>query len=717
MDSSVKGGNVTGRLAETGNPLSAGYLGIVKESLVRLSPRRLLSNPVMLAVELSFFLTLILSIFPGLIPKVTTPSEQPFYMVVAVILFVTVWFSTLSDSIAEAQIRATASSLRKIEQEVTAIKLDKDRNPSEVSSKDLRKGDIIMIRKGDHIPIDCEVLEGIGMVDESLVTGESDLVQKAPTDSLIGGSILRSDTLIAMVSANPGETYLSRLIAIVESSKRPKTPNETAISILLLGLTIGFTIIVAVLLWFSVILHLGVDLSVLLALYVCLLPTTIGALLPAIGISGINRMSSRGIIAKSGKAIEAAGDTDTLLLDKTGTITYGNRTAVAYIPIGGHTEREVGEAAFLSSWNDDTPEGRSIIDLSFTKGYFPREFASIDRAEAMEFSAATRMSSVKLEDADEFVLPKGGKGILQRRRMRRKYIRPDTGDEIDISKGAPDAIRESVPECPSGYDDMASEISASGDTAMAVAVGTEIVGFIRLRDRVKSGIRAKIEDVEIMGITPVMITGDQELTARKIGSEVGIDRIVSQAKPETKMLLVTEEQKGGKIVSMLGDGTNDAPALAVADVGLAMASGTMAAKEAANLVDLESSPGKIIDVVMMGKQLLMTRGAVTTFSIANDLAKYFAIVPVMFSSLPDLQRINILGLSPHVAVLAALIFNAIIIPLLIPLAMRGARFRPRSTMSIFLRNAMIYGFGGILLPFAGIEAIGILLNLIPGGIV
>ncbi len=715
MDSDAERGILTGKSAPEEKKPKLPVAKILEESIVRMNPAKLISNPVMFVVELTFFLVGIMAIDPTLFPVVSSGSEQVFYVYVAVILGITVWFSTLSDSIAEAQIRATASNLRKIEQEVKAKKLDGDRKVTEVSSKDLRKGDMILIEKGDGIPIDCEVLEGLAMVDESLLTGESALVKKAPSDVLIGGSILMSDSLVALVSVNPEETYLSKLISMVESSKRPKTPNETAISILLLGLTVIFTIIVAAILWLSIELNLGVDLSVLIALYVCLLPTTIGALLPAIGISGINRMSRDRIIAKSGKSIEAAGDTDSLLLDKTGTITFGNRMATEFIPLGGHSAREVGEASFLSSWNDDTPEGRSIIDLAFREGFVPKEFSSIGRAESMEFSAVTRMSSVKLEDADDFHLPKGGRDILQRRRVRRKYLNPDSGVELEISKGAPDAIKGSVPECPEGFDSTVTEISSSGDTAMGVTVGDEIVGIIRLKDKLKPGIREKIESVKVMGIKPLMITGDQPETARNIASEVGIDNFVSRAKPETKFTVVREEQQGGKVVAMIGDGTNDAPALAAADVGLAMATGTMAAKEAANLVDLESNPAKIIDVVMLGKQLLMTRGAVTTFSISNDIAKYFAIVPIMFASLSVLQKINILGLSPHVAVLAALIFNAAIIPALIPLAMKGTRFKPRSTMSIFLRNAVTYGLGGIALPFIGIEAIGLLLRLTFGG--
>ncbi len=683
---------------------------VLRESIARMDPRRLISNPVMFVVELAFAVVLVMALDPTLLPFVSNKSNQAFYALVAVILLLTVWFSALSDSVAEAQVRSTATSLRQIEIEVKAKRLDADRKPTMVSSNGLRKGDVILVEKGDRIPIDCVVLEGVGMVDESLLTGESVHVKKAPTDILIGGSVLVSDSLVAEVSVNHDDTYLSKLIRMVESSKRPKTQNEIAVSVLLLGLTAIFTIIVGTLLWISLDLSLGVDLSVLIALYVCLLPTTIGALLPAIGISGINRMSENMIIAKSGRAIETAGDTDVVLLDKTGTITIGNRLATDFVPLGKHSAREVGEAAFLSSWYDDTPEGRSMIDLAYRYGYVPRAFRSISRAEAEEFSATTRRSGLKLDHPGIFMLPKGGKGILQGSRIRKKYAGADTQGELNISKGAPDAIMQATRLVPQGFDKAVSEIASAGDTPMAIAIGEEIIGLIRLRDKLKPGIKDKIDAIKAMGIKPIMITGDQPMTAKSIAGEVDIDEYVSQAKPETKMEVVKKEQASGKIAAMVGDGTNDAPALASADVGLAMASGTTAAKEAANLVDLESNPAKVIDVVLLGKQLLMTRGAVTTFSVANDVAKYFAIVPVMFSSLPALGRINILGLPPHVTVLAALIFNALIIPALIPLATRGVRFKPQSTMSLFLRNTLTYGVGGVLLPFIGIEAIGLLIK-------
>ncbi len=495
-------------------------------------------------------------------------------------------------------------------------------------------------------------------------------------------------------------------------------------TIVLIGLSAIFTIMILGLLGLSLALNLGGDLSVLLALYVCLLPTTIGALLPAIGLSGVSRLYSRKIIAKSGRAIETAGDTDTILLDKTGTITVGNRQAIEFVPLNGHTEREVGDAAFLASWHDDTPEGRSIIRLAYERGSIPREMNDLDLAEVYEFSATTRTSGVKLQTGSGFMmLPKDGVG--GRGRYRRKYAdealaefvnygieKPKDSTSIEIIKGAPDSIRKVAISIPPNFDSIVEGIAQAGDTAIAIAKNREIIGVIRLKDILKPEIREKILAVKAMGITPIMITGDHPLTAKSIAREVGIDEFLPQAKPEDKHGIVLKEQEDSHVVAMIGDGTNDAPALAVADVGLAMNSGTEAAKEAANMVDLESNPAKIIDVVMLGKQLLMTRGAVTTFSIANDVAKYFAIVPVLFATVPQLQSLNILHLGLHSAVLSALIFNAIIIPLLIPLAMRGVEFKPSSTMRLFLRNALVFGIGGIIVPFVGIKLIDLLLNVV-----
>jgi K+-transporting ATPase ATPase B chain len=687
------------------------------DSGARLSPVSLMANPVMLIVEITFFIVAAMAIDPYVFVGVASPGERVFYVEVAAILLITVWFSTLSDSLAEQQAKNTASSLKLLETEVPCKKVvteEWERHVVPSNSKELVKGDLVLLERNDIVPMDAEVLEGIAMVDESLVTGESAPIRKAPADSLIGGSKVVSDTMTARVVVNPGESYLDQMVRMVEASKRPKTPNEVAITMVLFGLSAIFTILIVALLGLSVTLGLGADLSVLIALYVCLLPTTIGALLPAIGLSGITRLYERKVVAKSGKAIETAGDTDVILLDKTGTITVGNRQAVELIPLGGHGEREVGEAAFLSSWYDDTPEGRSVIRLAHEKGYVPRELNALSLSEVYEFSANTRTSGVMLYRGSSFILPKGARG-----RVRRKFFLEEASDrgmhlsedETEIVKGAPDSMIKAGFRLPSDFTQTIESISAQGDTPMAVARDHQVIGVIRLKDVLKPGTKEKIQAVKAMGIRPVMITGDQPLTAKSIANEVGIEEYVPQAKPDDKYRIVVKEQSQTRIVSMIGDGTNDAPALAVADVGLAMNSGTGAAKEAANMVDLESNPAKIIDVVLLGKQLLMTRGAVTAFSISNDVAKYFAILPVMFAAtIPSLQSLNILGLGFQTAVLSALIFNAIIIPLLIPLAMKGVAFKPSDTMSLFIKNVLVYGVGGVIVPFVGIKLIDLLIG-------
>ena len=589
---------------------------MLADSVVRLSPKSLLKNPVMFIVEITFFIVVAMAIVPQAFVPVASPSLQVFYVEVAVILLITVWFSTLSDALAEQQAKSTAGSLRKLETEVSSKKIvteDWTSKTVSVKSTELRKDDLIIIEKGDIVPLDADVLEGIAMVDESLVTGESAPVRKAPGDSLIGGSRVVSDTLTAKVTTNPGETFIDQMIKMVESSKRPKTPNEIAITMVLIGLTAIFTIIILALLGMSVTLGLGADLSVLIALYVCLLPTTIGALLPAIGLSGMSRLYKHKIIAKSGKAIETAGDADVVLLDKTGTITVGNRQAIQFVPFEGFTEEEVGEAAFLSSWHDDTPEGRSILRLGHEKEFVPKELNSLATSEVYPFSATTRTSGVKITHLG-LALPKGDKSGRDRFRIRRKGSLSSGGvfasalePEINILKGAPESIKKTVSAVPSNYDLVVEGISAAGETPIALAKNGRAMGVIRLKDVLKEGIKEKIQALKIMGIRPVMITGDQPLTAKSIASEVGIDEYVAQAKPEDKFSIAKREQAESRIVAMIGDGTNDAPALSVADVGLAMNSGTEAAKEAANMVDLESNPAKIIEVVMLGKQLLMTR--------------------------------------------------------------------------------------------------------------
>jgi potassium-transporting ATPase ATP-binding subunit len=705
-------------LAEQGHP-SALNGKVFADSLVRLSPVSLLSNPVMFITELTFFIVTAMAVYPWAFIDVASPSERVFYVEIAAILLITVWFSTLSDALAEQQAKNTASSLRKLKSDVMSKKVireDWSRKVIPTPSADLKKGDLVLLEAGDMIPLDSEVLEGIAMVDESLLTGESAAVRKAPGDALIGGSVLVSDTLTARITVNPDEGFINEMIKMVESSKRPKTPNEQAVTMVLIGLTGIFTIIILSLLGLSLTLGLGADLSVLLALYVCLLPTTIGALLPAIGLSGISRLYQRRIVAKSGRAVETAGDADVVLLDKTGTITVGNRTATEFIPFEGYLERDVGEAAFLSSWYDDTPEGRSIIRFAYEKGFVPKSLNSLALSKVYEFSAETRTSGVKISRPQEFILPKGRSGRVRRKFSDRNdttMVEEDQSPDLEIIKGAPDSIKSSLAEVPENYDKIVEGIAASGETPMAISQNGEAIGIIRLKDVLKPGIAEKIQSVKAMGIRPVMITGDQPLTAKSIASEVGIDEYVPRAKPEDKFRIVKKEQGESRIVAMIGDGTNDAPALAVADVGLAMNSGTEAAKEAANMVDLESNPAKIIEVVLLGKQLLMTRGAITTFSIANDVAKYFAIMPVLFSAtIPQLEALNILHLGLHSAVLSALIFNAVIIPLLIPLAMRGVKFRPADTMTLFLRNAVIYGAGGVIVPFIGIKLIDLLLQVL-----
>ncbi len=692
---------------------------VLADSFRRLNPTLLAKNPVMLIVEITFFIVAAMAIIPQAFVPIANPSLQVFYVQVAAILFITVWLSTLSDALSEQQAKNTAGSLRKLETEVSSKKIVTEewtRKTIAVKSTELRKDDLILLENGDTVPLDADVLEGIAMLDESLVTGESAPVRKAPGDSLIGGSRVVSDSLTAKVTTNPGETFIDQMIKMVESSKRPKTPNEAAITIVLVGLTAIFTIIILALLGTSVTLGLGADLSVIIALYVCLLPTTIGALLPAIGLSGMSRLYKNKVIAKSGKAIETAGDADVVLLDKTGTITVGNRQAIEFIPFSGCLEEDVGEAAFLSSWHDDTPEGRSILRLAYEKGFVPKELNSLALSEVYPFSASTRTSGVKITHVG-LKLPKGDKSGRDRLRIRRKSSFASGEEaaatletEIEIIKGAPESIKKMVDAAPQNYDLIVEGISAAGETPIAIARNYEAIGVIRLKDVLKEGIREKIQALKDMGIRPVMITGDQPLTAKNIASEVGIEEYVAQARPEDKFSICKKEQAESRIVAMIGDGTNDAPALAAADVGLAMNSGTEAAKEAANMVDLESNPAKIIDVVMLGKQLLMTRGAVTAFSIANDVAKYFAIMPVLFSAaIPQLQALNVLQLGLKSAVLSALIFNALIIPLLIPLAMRGIAFKPTSTMTLFLKNTLMYGVGGVIVPFIGIKLIDLLL--------
>src|SRR5690349_8587729 len=518
------------------------------DSLVRLNPTSLIANPVMFIVELTFFIVAAMAIYPPAFYPVASSGMRIYYVEVALILLITVWFSTLADALAETQAKNTASSLRSLESEVQSKKIVTEADVRRIvatPSTGLRKGDMILLEKNDVVPIDAEVLEGIGMVDESLLTGESTPVRKAPGDDVIGGSKVISDTLTAKVTVNPEETYISEMIRMVESSKRPRTPNEVAVTMVLIGLTAIFTIIIAALLGVSIALNLAVDLSVLIALYVCLLPTTIGALLPSIGLSGISRLYRRKIVAKSGRAVERAGDTDVIILDKTGTITVGNRQAVEFIPFEGHTDKEVGEAAFLSSWHDDTPEGRSLIRLAYEDGFVPRELNALAVSEVYEFSASTRTSGVKITQGTGFMLPKGDKSGRERGRLRRKFeAHQEAGsaiaeDETEIIKGAPDAIKKIARSVPANFDSLINKISSEGDTPLALTRNREAIGIIRLKDVLKPGIKEKIQSVKVMGIRPVMLTGDQPLTAKSIAAEVGIDEYRPQAKPEDKYDIVT----------------------------------------------------------------------------------------------------------------------------------------------------------------------------------
>jgi K+-transporting ATPase ATPase B chain len=553
-----------------------------------------------------------------------------------------------------------------------------------VSSSALRKGDIIRVGAGELIPGDGDVIQGVALVNEAAITGESAPVLKEPgTDirsSVTGGTTITSDWLRIRITSDPGQTFLDRMIALVEGAERQKTPNEIALNILLAGFTIIFLLAVMTVRPFLDFVEGDVTTVALVSLLVCLIPTTIGGLLSAIGIAGMDRMVQHNVLAMSGRAVETAGDIDTLILDKTGTITYGNRLATSFIPVGGHSEADLINAALVSSLADETPEGRSIVELATSLGY--RTEISRDAAELIPFSAETRMSGIKV-------------------------------DGHSIMKGAVDAVSTLASAVPAGLQDEAAKIAMAGGTPLAVVRDTDILGLIYLKDTVKPGIHDQMLALRRAGIRTVMITGDNRLTAATIAAEAGVEDFVAEAKPEDKIRLIREEQEKGRLVAMTGDGTNDAPALAQADVGVAMNSGTQAAKEAANMVDLDSDPTKLLDVVAIGKQLLMTRGSLTTFSISNDVSKYFAIIPAMFAGVyPELDKINIMDLStPNSAILSAVIFNALIIVALIPLALKGVAYKARPAAEVLRSNLAIYGVGGIIAPFIGIKLIDVILTL------
>lgn len=656
------------------------------DALIKLNPIVMAKNPVMLIVEAGTVIALLLAIDPGLFG--TGEAGRGYNIAVFFVLFFTVWFGNFAEALAEGRGKAQADTLRKTKSETMAALIQKDGSLKQVASTALRKGDHVRVEAGEIIPSDGEIVEGLASIDESAITGESaPVIKEAGGDfsSVTGGTRVASDWIVIRIMADPGESFLDRMIALVEGAKRQKTPNELALTTLLAVLSMIFLIVIVTMVPMADYLGIKLDPATLIALLVCLIPTTIGGLLSAIGIAGMDRVTQFNVLAMSGKAVEAAGDIDTLILDKTGTITYGNRMASEFIPVKGVSESEIIHASLQASVRDETPEGRSIAELAQKLGesWDDRDYAG---AEVMDFTAETRMSGIALP---------GG---------------------LAIRKGAVDSVRRAVAEAggliPDDLEEKAAVIAKSGGTPLAVSSGGRILGLIHLKDTVKPGLKERFAELRSMGIRTVMCTGDNPLTAATIALEAGIDDYIAEAKPEDKIAAIRREQQQGRLVAMTGDGTNDAPALAQADVGLAMNSGTMAAKEAANMIDLDSDPTKLLSVVSIGKQLLITRGALTTFSISNDLAKYFAILPAMFITvLPQLSSLNLMGLSsPSSAILSALIFNAVIIPLLIPVAMKGVKYRALSADRMLARNILVYGVGGVIVPFIGIKLIDMLLS-------
>ncbi len=659
------------------------------DSLKKFDPRAQIRNPVMFVVWLGALVTASLTIDPGLFGP--SSASAAYNGVVTIILLLTVWLANFAEALAEGRGKAKAASLRRTKTELMARRVLTSGEIEHVPAAALRKEDVVRVDKGELIPTDGEVIEGIAYVNESAITGESAPVIKEPgTDtcsSVTAGTLLISDSLLIRATANPGESFLDRMIHLVEGAKRQKTPNEMALTVLLAVLTLIFVIVVAALAPVAVYLQARINVADLIALLVALIPTTIGALLSAIGIAGIDRTFRFNVLAMSGKAVEAAGDVHTLLLDKTGTITIGNRQATELIPLAGTSASALVQAAYLASSYDTTPEGRSVI--AFAEKLGAKREAMLDRSRCLDFSAETRMSGVDMPDG----------------RVIRKGAVNAVALHVAVAFGGAE---------PPDLKAVADRVAIKGATPLAVAVDGKVLGVIALSDVAKPGIRERIEQLRDMGIRTVMVTGDNPVTAAAIAAQAGVDDFVAEAKPEEKLKLIRREQAQGRLVAMTGDGTNDAPALAQADVGVAMHSGTSAAKEAANLIDLDSDPAKLIDLVGVGKQMLMTRGALTTFSIANDVAKYFAIIPAMFIvALPGLSGLNVMGLAtPQSAVLSALIFNALIIPALIPLALRGVRFRPTSAEATFYRNLVVYGAGGLIAPFIGMKGIDLVLSLL-----
>jgi K+-transporting ATPase ATPase B chain len=665
------------------------------DSLKKLDPRLVARNPVMFVVEVGSVLTTLLWLRDRIVhPAGAAPGW--FTLSVSLWLWFTVVFANLAEAVAEGRGKAQADTLRKMRREVAARKLVNGREQS-VSASSLRRGDTVVVEAGQVIPGDGEIVEGIASVDESAITGESaPVIRESGGDrsAVTGGTRVLSDRIVVRISANPGESFLDRMIALVEGAARQKTPNEIALHILLVGLTIIFLFACVTLVPMARYSGIGLSATAVVALLVCLIPTTIGGLLSAIGIAGMDRLLRKNVLAMSGRAVEAAGDVDTLLLDKTGTITLGNRMATELLPAPGVKIEDLADAAQLGSLADETPEGRSIVVLAKEKyGLRGRELSGDGHA-FIPFSAATRMSGVDVERA----APGGASGARQ------------------LRKGAVDAVAKHVAALggamPAEVQAAAARIGDAGGTPLAVCEDHRVLGLVHLKDVVKGGIKERFDRFRAMGIRTVMITGDNPRTAAAIAREAGVDDFLAEATPEAKLRLIQEEQAKGKLVAMTGDGTNDAPALAQADVGVAMNTGTQAAKEAGNMVDLDSNPTKLLEVVEVGKQLLMTRGTLTTFSIANDVAKYFAILPALFvAAYPELRPLDVMHLaSPESAILSAVIFNAIIIVLLIPLALKGVRYRPLGAAAVLRRSLLVYGVGGVIAPFAGIKVIDVALS-------
>ena len=657
----------------------------LKQSFVKLNPRIMVKNPIMFTVEVCtaiMFLVMIYSIFDN------AQGSFVYNAWVFVILFITLLFANFAEAIAEARGKAQADSLRKTREE-TPAKLLVNGQIKTTSSSQLKKGDVFICEAGDTIPADGEIINGLASIDESAITGESaPVIREAGGDksSVTGGTKVLSDRIEVLVTQQPGESFLDKMIALVEGASRQKTPNEIALTILLAGFTLVFLIVCVTLKPFADYTGTVITIASFLSLFVCLIPTTIGGLLSAIGIAGMDRALRANVITKSGKAVETAGDIDTLLLDKTGTITIGNRKATHFYPANGLENHAFAEICMMSSLSDETPEGKSIVELARESGLRVHNLNTTG-SKLIKFSAETKCSGVDLADGTR------------------------------IRKGAAEAIRKIAQnagyEIPQDLENRITEISKNGGTPLVVSVNEKPAGVIELQDVIKPGIQERFERLRKMGVKTVMVTGDNPLTAKYIAEKAGVDDFIAEAKPEDKMNYIKKEQSAGKLVAMMGDGTNDAPALAQANVGVAMNSGTQAAKEAGNMVDLDNDPTKLIEIVEIGKQLLMTRGTLTTFSIANDVAKYFAIIPALFMiAVPELASLNIMGLhSPESAILSAIIFNAIIIPILIPLALRGVAYKPIGASALLLRNILIYGVGGLIAPFIGIKLIDMAVGL------